>query len=83
MARPICKGTAGVKGPAQKIIMAVNKVHHHSLIVNANMPVTTQGDQNINSAIINANSISLFKTVLRNHAHNFFSFCFIVRVLVS
>ena len=50
--KPICNGTAGVNGPAQKAHIIPNAVHHHGFTINAKRAVTMQGDQKISSAII-------------------------------
>lgn len=49
-AKPICSGTAGVKGPAQNVTMATHAVHHQGLTMSAIAAHTTSGDQNMPSA---------------------------------
>ena len=51
-AKATCKGTAGVKGPDQKAIIAPKAVHHQGEIVQASIAHITQGDQNTTSATI-------------------------------
>lgn len=46
-----CNGTAGVNGPDQNTIIAVNIVQNHLLTVIANIAVTMFGNQNITSAV--------------------------------
>lgn len=52
-ANAICKGIAGVNGPAQKVMMAIHAVQYHGLTISANMPHIITGSQNIVSASSN------------------------------
>lgn len=51
-ANPNWNGTAGVKGPDQKAIIAPKAVHHQGETAQARMTHTAQGDQKMASATI-------------------------------
>lgn len=76
-ANAICNGIAGVNGPAQKAHISPNGVQNQGLITIANIAVTMQGDQNINSAMMKYTIISLLITFFLNHCQNFFNLSFI------
>lgn len=56
-ANAICKGIAGVKGPVQKAMMAIQAVQYHEFTISANSAHTITGDQNMHSA--NSNHMRL------------------------
>lgn len=52
-ANAICKGIAGVNGPAQKVMMAIHAVQYHGLTISASTEYIITGSQNMHSASSN------------------------------
>lgn len=74
-ANAICKGIAGVNGPAQKAIMAIQAVQYHGLTISANIPHIITGSQNMHSA--NSNHMRL----CQHHSNALRSRVFVVCII--